>query len=121
MAVPKREILNGVLPLNDGQIINIAGNIAQNAVHHSGGPRVPGVLAGKLHRLVHRGAVRDARQKGHLIDANAQVIEHTQIHFFHLHSGKMAQIEIQKHFILKDAEAKTGGKRRVTPVHPRFF
>ena len=120
MAVPDGQILGLVLPVDEGQPFQITGRRPQDTVDQTWATGILAVFPGQLHRLVHCGAGRNLGQKGHLIDAQAQRVEHPVFQPFYLYRGEFPDIEVTEQLVLKHAETEPGGQRRIPAVQSRL-
>ena len=116
VAVEQGEVGLRAFGVDGGQLVQVPGDVSQDAVDHPGGPGVFAVLFRQLHRLAHCCVGGNLSEEKHLVQAQAQVGQDLALHFGQLHGGEVLEVKVQQQLVLQNTKAETGGQRGVPPV-----
>ena len=116
VAVQQGEICNRIPPVQGGKLVQMAGQIAENAVDHPPRPGIFAVLLGQLYPFAYRRADGNLGHKKHLVQPQPQVVAYLALHFAQFHGRVLLEIVVQQHAVLDHTKAEAGGQGSIPPV-----
>ena len=116
VAVEQGEVGGGMGPVQRRQVVQMPGQVAEDAVDHPAGPGILTQLLGEGHGLAHRGAHGNFGEEEHLVQPQPEAVAHLALHLGQFHGGVLLEVVVQQHPVLQHSKAQAGGQGSVPPV-----
>ena len=121
VAVKQGEVGNRMGPVQRRQVVQMPGQVAEDAVDHPAGPGILTQLLGEGHGLAHRSAHGNFGEEEHLVQPQPEAVAHLALHFGQFHGGVLLEVVVQQHPVLQHSKAQAGGQGGVPPVQMGFL